>query len=108
MLTVNHATTRIELELPGDVLFAMRSFGQPSLIQQKLKTALALLLFQEDAISLGKAAEVANMNYGQFIDVLQAHGIEAYDYTVQQLAWDNEAVTAYHYSEKDEWWASGR
>ena len=79
MLTTNQTTTRIELDLPSDVLFVMRSFGQPSIIQQKVKTALALLLFQEDAISLGKAAEVANMNYGQLIDVLQAHGIEAYD-----------------------------
>jgi len=95
MLTMNHATTRIELNLPGDVLFAMRSFGQPDIIQQKVKTALALLLFQENAISLGKAAGIAEMNYGQFLDVLQAHGIAAYDYTVQEFAWDNEAVTVY-------------
>jgi predicted HTH domain antitoxin len=95
MLTVDHATIRIELDLPSDVLFAMRSFGQPDIIQQKVKTALALLLFQEDAISLGKAAEVAGMNYGQFLDVLQTHGIAAYDYSVQELTWDNEAVTAY-------------
>jgi predicted HTH domain antitoxin len=95
MLTEDHATIRIELDLPGDVLFAMRSFGQPGIIQQKVKTALALLLFQEDAISLGKAAEVACMNYGQFLDVLQTHGITAYDYTVQEFTWDNKAVTAY-------------
>lgn len=53
------------------------------------------MLFQEDAISLRKAAEVAGMNYGQFLDVLQTHGIAAYDYTVQEFTWDNEAVTAY-------------
>ena len=57
--------------------------------------ALALLLFQENAISLGKAAEVADMNYGQFLDVLHAHGIAAYDYTEQEVAWDNEAVATY-------------
>ncbi|MCP4702323.1 MAG: UPF0175 family protein [Gammaproteobacteria bacterium] len=95
MLTEAHATTRIELDLPNNILFAMRSFGQPGIIQQKVKTALALLLFQEDAISLGKAAEAAGMNYGQFLDVLQAHGIAAYDCTDQEVAWDNEAVAAY-------------
>ncbi|GAK58309.1 hypothetical protein U27_05283 [Candidatus Vecturithrix granuli] len=95
MLTTGHATTRIELDLPSDVLFALRSFGQPGVIRQKVKTALALLLFQEDAISLGKAADVADMSYGQFLDVLQAHGIAAYDYTEQAFAWDNEAVAAY-------------
>jgi predicted HTH domain antitoxin len=95
MLTASHATIRIEFDLPAEVLFAMRSFGQPDIVQQKIKTALALLLFQEDAISLGKAAEVANMNYGQFLDVLKAHGITAYHYTNQEITWDNEAVTAY-------------
>ena len=93
MLTT--AITRIEVDLSGDVLFAMKSFGQPEKVQQKIKTALAVFLFQEDAISFGKAAEVADMPQGQFRDLLQAHGIAAYEYTDQTMVWDDEAVTAY-------------
>lgn len=95
MLTASHATTRIELELPGDVLFAMRHFGHPEAIQHTVKLALALFLFQDGAISLGKAAEFAEMNHGQFIELLATHGIAAYEYTEQEYAWDSEAVATY-------------
>lgn len=98
MLTAHRettTTTRIELDLPGDVLFAMRSFGQADAIQQKVKVALALFLFQEGAISLGKAVELAMMNRLQFIEILQSHGIAAYEYTDQDMAWDQDAVAAY-------------
>ena len=95
MRATEYATTRIELDLSGDVLFAMKSFGHPGKIQQKIKTALAVFLFQEDAISFGKAAEVAGMPQEQFCDLLHAHGIAAYEYTDQTMAWDDEAVAAY-------------
>ncbi|WP_417911241.1 UPF0175 family protein [Candidatus Electronema sp. PJ] len=95
MYSTAQATVQIELELPRDVLFAMKIFSQPEMIQRKLKIALALLLFRENAISFGKAAEVANMSYGQFLAVLHEHGIAAYDCTEQECAWDDEAVLAY-------------
>lgn len=95
MLTTKYATTRVEVDLSNDVVFAMKSFGQSGKVQQTIKTALAVFLFQEDAISFGKAAEVAGMSEGQFRDLLQAHGIAAYEYTDDAMAWDNEAVAAY-------------
>jgi predicted HTH domain antitoxin len=95
MLTTKYTTTRVEVELSNDVVFAMKSFGQPEKVQQTIKTALAIFLFQEDAISFGKAAEVAGMPQGQFCDLLQAHGIAAYEYTGDAMVWDDEAVAAY-------------
>ncbi len=95
MIATDYATTRIELDLSGDVLFAMKSFGHPGKVQQTIKTALAVFLFQENTISFGKAAEIAGMPQGQFRDLLQVHGIAAYEYTEQAMAWDDEAVTAY-------------
>ena len=94
MIATDYATTRIEVDLSGDVLFAMKSFGHPGKVQQKIKTALAVFLFQEDAISFGKAAEIADMPQGQFRDLLQAHGIAAYEYTDETMARDDEAVAA--------------
>ncbi len=89
---------RIEIDLPGDVLFAMRGFGKPDVIRNKLKVALALFLFQEGTISLGKATELADMHRVQFIELLQKHGIAAYDYTEQDFEWDQEAVAAYRHT----------
>ncbi|MCI5160329.1 MAG: hypothetical protein D3906_18270, partial [Candidatus Electrothrix sp. AUS1_2] len=63
MSTVKSPTVQIEFDLPRDVLFAMKSFGRPEVIRQKVRTALALLLFRENAVSLGKAADVAEMSY---------------------------------------------
>jgi predicted HTH domain antitoxin len=95
MLTTKYATTRVEVDLSNDVVFAMKSFGQVGKVQQTIKTALAVFLFQEDAISFGKAAEVAGMSEGQFRDLLQAHGIAAYEYTDDAMVWDDAAVAAY-------------
>ena len=95
MRTANSA--RIELDLPEDVLFAMRGFGKPDIIQHKLKVALAIFLFQEETISLGKAIELAEMSRGQFIELLQSHGIAAYEYTEQDLARDQEAIASYRH-----------
>lgn len=95
MNTAKSATVQIEFDLPRDVLFAMRSFGRPDVIRQKIKTALALLLFRENAVSLGKAADVAEMSYAQFLEVLHSHGIAAYECTEQECAWDDKAVNAY-------------
>jgi len=89
---------RIEIDLPEDVLFAMRGFGKPEVIQRKLKVALALFLFQEGTISLGKAIELANMHRVRFIELLQEHGIAAYEYTDQDFEWDQEAVAAYRHA----------
>lgn len=40
-------TERIEIDLPQDILFAMRGLEKPEEIKKKLKIALVLLLFQE-------------------------------------------------------------
>ncbi len=89
---------RIEIDLPGDVLFAMKGFGKPDIIRKKLKVALALFLFQEETISLGKAIELADVHRVEFMDILKKHGIAAYDYTEQDFEWDQDAVAAYRQS----------
>lgn len=86
---------RIELELPREVVFAMRGMGKPDLVQQTVKTALAVYLFQEQAISLGKAIELSGMGRLQFIELLQTHGIAAYEYTEHDFERDMQAVAAY-------------
>jgi predicted HTH domain antitoxin len=73
-------TERVEIELPRDIIFAMRGLQKPEEVKKKLKIALAIFLFQERAISLGKATELTKMSRVRFIEVLKEHGIPAYEY----------------------------
>ena len=93
MLTAHRE--RIEIDLPRDVLFAMEGLGEPDIIGRKVKVALALFLFQEGTISLGRALELADMHRVEFIELLEKHGTAAYDYTERDFEQDQEAVAAY-------------
>ena len=73
--------TKINIELPRDIIFAMRGHKKIADIKKKLKTSLAIILFQEGSISLGKAAELAEMNRVRFIKLLKEYDLPAYEYT---------------------------
>lgn len=60
------------------------------LVREGLNTALAIKLFQEQVVSLGKAARIAGMNLAQFTAKLAAQGIPAVDYPPSEL--DDELV----------------
>lgn len=87
---------RIEVELPRDIIFAMRGLKKPQDIGKKLKIALALVLFQEKSISLGKATELAEMSRASFIELLKEHGIPLYEYTEKDFERDQQAIAEYH------------
>ena len=60
---------RIEINLPKDIIFAMRGLEKPAKVKKKLKLALAILLFQERAISMGSDRTCRNKQskvYGCF------------------------------------------
>lgn len=88
-------TERIEIDLPQDILFAMRGLEKPEGIKKKLKIALVLLLFQEKSISLGKATELAEMSRVRFMEVLKEHGIAAYEYGERDLEKDQQIKAKY-------------
>lgn len=88
-------TERIEIELPRDIIFAMRGIQKPEEVKKKLKSALAILLFQERAISLGKATELAEMTRVRFIEILKEHGIPAYEYGEADFERDQQMIAEY-------------
>ncbi|MDP3259543.1 MAG: UPF0175 family protein [Thermodesulfovibrionales bacterium] len=88
-------TERIEIDLPEDIIFAMRGFEEPEEIKKKLKIALAVFLFQERSISLGKATELAGTSRGKFIEVLKEHGISAYEYSEKDFERDQQVIDKY-------------
>ena len=64
-------TEKIEIDLPEDIIFAMKGLEKPEEVKKKLKITLAILLFQERAISLGKATELSEMSRVKFMEVLK-------------------------------------
>jgi predicted HTH domain antitoxin len=88
-------TERIEIDLPEEIIFAMRGLEKPGEIKMKLKIALAILLFQERSISLGKATELAEMSRVKFMEVLKEHGIPAYEYGEKDFGKDQQTMAKY-------------
>ena len=88
-------TECVEIELPRDIIFAMRGLQKPEEVKKKLKIALAIFLFQERAISLGKATELTKMSRVRFIEVLKEHGIPAYEYGDEDFVRDQQMIVEY-------------
>ncbi len=86
---------RIEINLPQDIIFAMRGLEKPEGVKKKLKIALAILLFQEGSISLGKATELTEMSRVRFMDVLKEHCIPAYEYGEKGFEKDQQVIARY-------------
>ena len=95
-------TERIDVELPKDILFAMEVFDNPEKIRKKIKIALAIFLFQEGAISLDKATELAEMSRAGFIDVLREHGMTAYEYGEKDFEREQQIISEVTIREKPE------
>ncbi len=89
-------TERIEIDLPEEIIFAMRGLEKPEEIKKKLKIALAILLFQERSISLGKATELTEMSRVRFVEVLKEHGMPAYEYSERDFEKDQQMLAKYH------------
>jgi len=93
-------TERIEIDLPQDIIFAMRGLEKPEEMKKKLKIALAVLLFQEKSISLGRATELAEMSRVRFMEFLKEHSISTYEYIEKDFERDQQAMA--RFSEKVE------
>lgn len=83
-------TERIEIDLPQEIIFAMRGLEKPEKVKKKLKMALAIILFQEGSISLGKATELAEISRVRFMEVLKEHGMPAYEYGEKDFERDQQ------------------
>jgi len=86
---------RIEITLSQDIIFAMRGLEKPEGVKKKLKIALAILLFREGSISLGKATELTEMSRVRFMEVLKEHDIPAYEYGDKSFEKDQQAIEEY-------------
>lgn len=81
-----------KVDVPEEVLSLLKEskLGQRPLADQ-VKAALAIHLFQEGVISIGKAAEIAGEPRATFELMLGEMGIPAVRYTLEDYRQDGEA-----------------
>ncbi|MEM6286213.1 MAG: UPF0175 family protein [Bacteroidota bacterium] len=60
----------------------------PDVDEARARLILAVGLFQEGEVSVGKAAEISGLSYRAFLDVLRERGVPAFPYDEEALAAD--------------------
>jgi predicted HTH domain antitoxin len=73
--------SRISIDIADDLLLALRE--QPQDVVQEMRVSAALHYFQTRRLSLGQAARLAGIPHLVFLDVLMAHGVPAFDLSVE-------------------------
>ncbi len=73
------------MEIPEDVLTSIKIPKKE--LEKELKIDLAVVLYQRDAISLGKARKLADMNKWEFLEELGKRKIPRH-YTEKELGED--------------------
>ncbi len=69
--------------------------------EAQARLALAIGLFQEELVSVGKAASIAGLSYRAFLDVLHQKGIPAYIYDDEEdFARELETIRG-HFARKE-------
>jgi predicted HTH domain antitoxin len=81
----------ISFEVSQDILDTLKVGSDELLQRMRLLTAIAY--FQENQLSLGKAAELAGMNRLAFMDILSKKNIVIFDYDESELNTELRGIT---------------
>lgn len=73
----------INIPVSKEILFILKKDEQS--FQQEILRILALYLFKEKKLSLGKSAELAGMEKNEFVYLLGQHKIDIYQYSETEL-----------------------
>lgn len=75
------ATETIEVKIPKELLIGM----EKEKLVEDIKLFMAMRLYGMKVLSLGKAAELAGKDKGDFMGVLSEHGIDVVRYSKEEL-----------------------
>jgi predicted HTH domain antitoxin len=80
----------VNLELPADLVVAAK-LDQGDVSQEAAKL-IALELFREGIVSLGRAAELCSTPLAVFMEFAAAHGVPPLNYGMEQLEEDRRTL----------------
>ena len=75
---------QVSLDIPDDLLLTLHE--QPKEFAQKLRLVAAIHYLREKRLSLRQATRLAGMNRLQFLDLLAARRIRAFDLSAENAA----------------------
>ncbi|NEQ44084.1 MAG: UPF0175 family protein [Leptolyngbya sp. SIOISBB] len=78
----------VTFEISADLLAALKLGAED--LSRNIRLIAAIAYFQDKKLSLGKAAQLADMNRLDFMDALTERGIIAFDYDESML--DSELI----------------
>ncbi len=80
----------VRVELPSALLKAA-DIGESNISQQAARL-LALELYREDKVSLGRAAELCQTPLATFMDFVAEHGVPALQYSFEDLEDERRSI----------------
>ena len=80
----------VNLELPAE-LVSVAKLDQGNISQEAAKL-IALELFREGTVSLGRAAELCDTPLAAFMDFAATHGVPPLNYGIDQLEEDRHTI----------------
>jgi len=89
-------TVKIDLELPKELFIKGR--GSAQRVKMEALKRLAATFYADGSLSLGKAAELANVSKQEFLDFLAAHNIPL-NYDLDELEDDLATVEEFFQNE---------
>lgn len=81
---------KMELTVAEDILMALNE--KPAEFLQNMRTFAAVKFFELGKLSLGKAAELAEMSKLDFIELLSKQGVSVYNYPPEELEDDLSSI----------------
>jgi predicted HTH domain antitoxin len=88
-MSVSMPQTTVKIGLPPEVSVAMRMIGlEGDKLAMAMRRATAIDLFRAGLLSIGKAAELADMGLSDFIDLLVRNGVTIAEYSAEDLRKD--------------------
>ena len=75
------ATETIEVKIPRELLIGI----EKEKLVEEIKLFMAMRLYEMKVLSLGKAAELAGKDKGDFMEALSEHGIDVLRYSKEDL-----------------------
>lgn len=92
----------INIELPSDILLTLNESEED--LKRRIKFSLAIQLYLQEKITIGKAAQIAELSRLQFENLLSEHNIPISTLTladvlkdIQKLKWDATRANCFWY-----------
>ena len=83
---------KINLDLPNDLIPLIEDLGLSKSLNDNITITIAIALFTSKSVSLARAAEIAEMDLVDFMDLLKNKNIPWNEYTEDEFRLDRIAL----------------